>query len=157
MPDFQDFGALWATADPGILTGKIYDKLVTLRHNTRKAPGDSVPDWRIFDPAAEGEAATKDIGAIWERSAKKDETVYLSGNITIAGQKRDVSLWPAKRNTDRSPTWRVMPPRPPKAERLPSAALPSQALPTSAPRGAVDEGLPVETLPQDDFDDEVPF
>lgn len=104
---FQNHGALWERPDGETFGGKIYGKAAFIAKNDQKLPGDKHPDWRIRDPEAEG----KPIGGLWESYSQRDGTLYLSGQITIDGQKRRVSLWPANRKSENSPHWRVLPPR----------------------------------------------
>lgn len=128
MAEYQDFGALWLHENLEDYVGTIYGVRVCLRQGVQ---GEKLPAYHIFSPDG-----MKDIGALWNKTSKNNGTPYLSGSITVDGQKRPVALWPAKRNHERSPHWRVMPPR----EQAPQPAPAGQQMPTDGDE--LDESIP---------------
>lgn len=125
---YVDHGCLWEAPDGESYQGKIYAQAVAVEPNGAKAK-DTSPDWWIWDPQNRKDS----IGALWAKHSDAKGVDWLSGSITIEGQKRNVGLWPANRTKDTSPHYRVMPPR--------------EAAPPPAP---AEEAPP-------DLDSEIPF
>lgn len=137
MGEFVDHGALWSAPNGEDFSGKIFGVAVQVRPNPKKEYGDKKPAFNIVDPQSEGGNAG--IGALWDKHHEARDVRWLSGHITIDGERREVSLWPAQRKSENSPRYRVMPPR----EKEPAPEYEPQP--------------PEQATLDDDPDDSVPF
>jgi len=108
--------------------------------------------------SSNGESNTRDeeVGALWEKTSQKGP--YMTGSITLHGERLDVVVFPNKyKNDEKHPSWRIYKSRPKQEARGGGddrAVAPSQRQAANdAPAARRAEGFarPAAT------DDDIPF